>query len=188
MIFDNNRISYIIDYGDIMKWNLNYIQKNAKPSFNFEEKVTYDRALIDKLNRVDDILEVTVKGNLKYIESIGQCIIKYNVSGIMKVKCAITNEEVDYKFSDEEEVSFTFDSHEEDDEIIYAKGNTVDLAPIVWQLIVVNIPLKVVKEGAKLENKEGKNWKIGDFNKENEPKERTIDPRLESLKNYFDKQ
>ena len=45
----------------IMKWNLNYIQKNAKPSFNFEEKVTYDRALITKLNRVDDLKEITVK-------------------------------------------------------------------------------------------------------------------------------
>ena len=99
----------------------------------------------NKHNRVDDILDIKVKGNLKYIDSISQCLIKYTVSGVMKVKCAITNEELDYKFSDEEEVSFTFDSNEEDDEIIYAKGNVVDLAPIVWQLIVVNIPLKVVK-------------------------------------------
>ena len=172
----------------LMKWNLNYIQKNAKPSFNFEENIEYDKALIEKLNRVDDILDIKVKGNLKYIDSISQCLVKYTVSGIMKVKCAITNEEIDYKFSDEEEVSFTFDSNEEDDEIIFAKGNIVDLAPIVWQLIVVNIPLKVVKEGAKLENREGKNWKIGDFETKKEEKDKPIDPRLESLKNYFDKQ
>ena len=144
--------------------------------------------MIEKLNRVDDILDIKVKGNLKYIDSISQCLVKYTVSGIMKVKCAITNEEIDYKFSDEEEVSFTFDSNEEDDEIIFAKGNIVDLAPIVWQLIVVNIPLKVVKEGAKLENREGKNWKIGDFETKKEEKDKPIDPRLESLKNYFDKQ
>ena len=171
-----------------MKWNLNYIQKNAKPSFNFEEKIEYDKALIEKLNRVDDIFDIIVKGNLKYIESISQCIIKFNVSGIMKVKCAITNEQIDYIFSDEDEVCYTFDSNEDDDEIIVAKGNIIDLAPIVWQLIVVNIPLKVVKEGAKLENIEGKNWKIGEFETKKAEKEKPIDPRLESLKNYFDKQ
>ena len=69
-----------------MKWNLNYIQKNAKPSFNFEENIEYDKALIEKLNRVDDILDIKVKGNLKYIDSISQCLIKYTVSGVMKVK------------------------------------------------------------------------------------------------------
>ena len=171
-----------------MKWNLTYIQKNAKPSFNFEEEISFEDALVKKLNGVYALSKVKVSGKLKYIDSIAQCMIEYQVSGVMKMKCAITNEDVDYKFNDQDTVNFTFDSKEEDDEIIYAKGNTVDLAPIVWQLIVVNIPLKVVKKGAKLENKEGKNWKIGDFNKENEPKERTIDPRLESLKNYFDKQ
>ena len=55
-------------------------------------------------------------------------------------------------------------------------------------MIVINVPLKVVKEGAVLEKKVGKNWQIGDFEEKNEPKEKPIDPRLESLKNYFDKQ
>ena len=176
----------IIDIGDIMKWNLNYIQKNAKPSFNFEENIEYDSKLINKLNGVYGLKNLKVKGKLKYIEAIAQCIVDYEVTGVMEMRCAITNENIDYKFRDIDTISFKF-IDDEDDEIIYAKGNIVDLAPYVWQLIVVNVPLKVVKEGAVLENKFGKNWQIGENIEKNEPKEKSIDPRLESLKNYFDK-
>ena len=54
--------------GDIMKWNLNYIQKNARPSFNFEETLVYDEKLVHKLNGVDGIKDIKVKGKLKYSE------------------------------------------------------------------------------------------------------------------------
>ena len=180
-------ILYIIKNGDIMKWNLNYIQKNAKPSFTFNENIEFEQKLVDKITGLDHLKSVNVKGTLKYLDSIAQCIIDYEVSGIMEMRCAITNEKVDYKFKDEDTVSFKF-INDDDDEVIFAKGNTVDLTPSVWQLIVVNVPLKVVKEGAKLENKSGKNWQIGQNIEKNEPKEKSIDPRLESLKNYFDKQ
>ena len=102
----------------------------------------------------------------------------------MKLKCALSNEDIDYTFSDSDSLTFSFESNNEDDEIIFAKGNVVDIDPYIWQLIVVNVPLRVVKEGYSLENKQGKNWKIGVYEEEKEP---AIDPRLESLKNYFDK-
>lgn len=171
-----------------MKWNLNYIQKNAKPSFLFNEEISFEEELIKKLSGVQKLSKIKVNGKLKYIDSIAQCIIEYEVSGTMKMKCAITNEDVDYNFKDEDTINFTFNSKEEDDEIIFAKGNIVDLIPYVWQLIVVNVPLKVVKEGAKLVKKSGKNWNIGEIEEKNDEEENEIDPRFESLKNYFDKQ
>ena len=42
-------ILYIIKNGDIMKWNLNYIQKNAKPSFTFNENIEFEQKLVDKI-------------------------------------------------------------------------------------------------------------------------------------------
>ena len=171
-----------------MKWNLNYIQKNAKPSFLFNEEISFEEELIKKLSGVQKLSKIKVNGKLKYIDSIAQCIIEYEVSGTMKMKCAITYEDVDYSFKDEDTINFTFNSKEEDDEIIFAKGNIVDLIPYVWQLIVVNVPLKVVKEGAKLVKKSGKNWNIGEIEEKNDEEENEIDPRFESLKNYFDKQ
>ena len=168
-----------------MKWNLNYIQKNAKPSFNFNEHISFDEELIKKINGLYGLENIEVNGKLKYLESISHCVIDFEVKGTMKLKCALSNEDINYEFKDEDSVTFSFFNDNNDDDIIYAKGNMVDLTHSVWQLIVINVPLKVVKEGSKITNQSGKNWKIGE---EEEKKERPIDPRLESLKNYFDKQ
>jgi uncharacterized protein len=167
-----------------MKWNLNYIQKNAKPSFNFEENIIFDDNLIKKINGLYGLENLSVIGKLKYIESIEHCVIDFEIKGTMKLKCALSNEDINYYFSDTDSLTFSFENSD-DEEIIFAKGNVVDITPYIWQLIVVNVPLKVVKEGYNIENKIGKNWKIST---EEEKKEQTIDPRLESLKNYFDKQ
>ena len=121
------------------------------------------------------------------MKSISQCFVDLKVTGKMVMKCAISNENVDYVFEDTDSLSFSFDKLDDDSDIIFAKGNVVDILPCVWQLIVVNVPLKVVKDGAKLANIKGKNWKIGNLDEKNESDERPIDPRLESLKNYFDK-
>ena len=169
-----------------MKWNLNYIQKNAKPSFNFEENIEFENDLIKKINGLYGLNNLKVSGKLKYIETIGICIIEYKVEGIMQMKCALTNEDLNYYFADEDSISFKF-YDDGDDDFVYAKGNTIDLIPYIWHLIVVNVPLRVVKEGAKLNNLTGKNWKIGENDEKLNTNERKIDPRLESLKNYFDK-
>ena len=156
-----------------MKWNLNYIQKYAKPSLDFSEEIIFEDSIINKLNGVYGLENITVIGKLKYISSISQCTVDFKVCGFMKMKCAISNEDINYKFEDSDTIVFSFEKTDDDSEIIFAKGNIV--------------PLKVVKEGAKLSKSKGKNWQIGDFEEKNEPEEKPIDPRLESLKNYFDK-
>ena len=170
-----------------MKWDLNYIRKNAKPSFTFNEDIVLDKEMLKKLNGVYDLTNININGTLKYMDSISQCLVELTVKGIMKMKCSISNDDVDYQFEDTDSISFSFEKGDDDSEIYLAKGNVVDLSPFIWQLIVVNVPLKVIKDGAKLTNIKGKNWKIGDFEEKNEQDERPIDPRLESLKNYFDK-
>ena len=152
-----------------MKWNLNYIQKYAKPSLDFSEEIIFEDSIINKLNGVYGLENITVIGKLKYISSISQCTVDFKVCGFMKMKCAISNEDINYKFEDSDTIVFSFEKTDDDSEIIFAKGNIIDLDPYIWQLIVVNVPLKVVKEGAKLSKSKGKNWQIGDFEEKNEP-------------------
>ena len=180
MLIDNIIKLLIIKYGDSMKWNLNYIQKYAKPSFKFNEKIKFEKNLITKITGLYNLENIEVEGVLRFLESTEHCFIEFNVKGIMKMKCALTNEDLDYEFNDSDSVTFSFSTSDSDYEIILAKGNTIDLTPFVWQLIVVNVPLKVVKKDIKLENNINLNTK-------NDIKEDKIDPRLECLKNYFDK-
>lgn len=162
-----------------MKWNLSYIQKYAKPSFKFSEKISFEEKIITKITGLYGLENIEVTGTLKYLDSINHCVVDFEVKGIMKVKCAISNEDIDYSFSDIDNVTFSFDSTD-DDEIIQAKGNTIDLSPLVWQLIVVNVPLKVVKDNI------NDNSRLNCMTK-NDQNDKKIDPRLECLKNYFDK-
>ena len=59
----------------------------------------------------------------------------------------------------------------------------MELLPVVFQLILMEVPLKVVKEGIK-EYPKGKDWEVvkeEDYQKE---KRKEIDPRLAKLKEF----
>ena len=72
---------------------------------------------------------------------------------------------------------------QEDEDVIEVKRDTVDLTPVVFQEIMMDVPMRVVKEGATLKTK-GNGWKV--LNEEDvELEEDYIDPRLAKLKDYF---
>lgn len=90
----------------------------------------------------------------------GKAIINYedeielnlDLSGKMYLPCAISLEEVEVPFATKIE------------EII--GGNNInnnfylDLSDILWENIVLEIPIKVVKEGVHLETSSGKGWSV----------------------------
>lgn len=60
-------------------------------------------------------------------------------------------------------------------------NNSIDLVPIIWQNILVEVPIRVVSPDIEEENIYGDGWKF--ITKEEENKE--IDPRLEKLKDFL---
>ena len=63
------------------------------------------------------------------------------------------------------------------------KKDIVDLTPVVFENIMLEVPMRVVKEDANIKS-EGKGWKILDSST-SEKDEEYIDPRLAKLKDYF---
>ena len=79
--------------------------------------------------------------------------------------------------------SFAFYKPQDDEDVIEVKRDTVELTPVVFQEIMMDVPMRVVKEGATLKTK-GNGWKV--LNEEDvELEEDYIDPRLAKLKDYF---
>ena len=90
----------------------------------------------------------------------GKAIINYedeieldlDLSGKMYLPCAISLEEVEVPFSTKIE------------EIIGENNINnnfyLDLSDILWENIVLEIPIKVVKEGVQLETSSGKGWSV----------------------------
>ena len=71
----------------------------------------------------------------------------------------------------------------DDEDAIEVKRDTVDLTPVVFQEIMMDVPMRVVKDGATLKT-EGNGWKV--LNEKDEGKDEDyIDPRLAKLKDYF---
>ena len=90
----------------------------------------------------------------------GKAIINYedeieldlDLSGKMYLPCAISLEEV--------EVPFATKIEEIIGENNINKNFYPDLSDILWENIVLEIPIKVVKEGVHLETSSGKGWSV----------------------------
>lgn len=90
----------------------------------------------------------------------GKAIINYedeielnlDLSGKMYLPCAISLEEV--------EVPFATKIEEIIGENNINNNFYLDLSDILWENIVLEIPIKVVKEGVQLETSSGKGWSV----------------------------
>ena len=78
---------------------------------------------------------------------------------------------------------FLFDKPLPEEDIHEVKKNVVDITPIIFQNIMADVPLRVVKEGAEVK-REGYGWKIIS-NKEEVTDQEIIVLRLAKLKDYF---
>ena len=103
-----------------------------------------------------------------------------SISGIMVLPCSITLKETDYPF--ESKISDTLvNLFEEIGDFEKKIENTIDILPIIWENILMEIPMKVVSENAKFEKQEGNGWKLITEEEENE----VINPEFEKLKDLL---
>lgn len=168
-----------------MKWLKSWLLQQPNGAFNFEESLTFDVNLIKATKYLLGLKKVTIEGEGFYSKEMETLTLDLKVMGTMVVPCAISLEPVDYYFETESEVKYTFNNLRQDDEIIVVKGSEIDIIPFVWELISLEIPLKVVKTGAQIQKK-GENWEM---TSDDEPiVDEKIDPRFAKLKDYFKKQ
>ena len=137
MIIDLTRLRNKID--SILDIDFNY-------SFSEEELKNTD---IKKLDNVK------VKGYIRR-NSLDEFVININIIGTMVLTCAITLKDVNYDFNIEIDDILDRILEENDKKI----QNTIDIFPIIWENILLEVPMKVVSEGATLEKTEGDGWKL----------------------------
>lgn len=182
-------VFYIIDFALVevilLKWNLQWLLKQKDGEFSFSDELVFPKKAFLKFNELLDLKDVYVHGHGKLFISEQRLYVDMKISGIMVLPCALTLEEVDYPFETESTEVFSFDKPSPDEEVHEVKKNIVDITPIIFQNIMAEVPLRVVKEGASIQS-EGKGWKIISEEEEVNDQE-VIDPRLAVLKNYFDK-
>ena len=132
----------------------------------------------------DDILNGTDIRKISPIKVSGYILnnnedyeLNINVTGTMILPCARTLKDVEYPFNiDIDEII-----GENDDNSLEIIQNRLEIFPIIWQYILVDVPLRVLHPDAKEESLEGDGWRLITEDDEKE----VIDPRLAKLKDYI---
>lgn len=119
-------------------------------SVNVDGTITFpeERLKSAGIIRLEDV-SVHGKAIINYEDEIE---LDLDLSGKMYLPCAISLEEV--------EVPFTTKIEEIIGENNINNNFYLDLSDILWENIVLEIPIKVVKEGVHLETSSGKGWSV----------------------------
>ena len=130
-----------------MEFDLNSL--NTKPKIIIDTKVTFPKEDLEKAG-ILDMDEVSVKGEIT--SNREENILNLTIKGKMILPCNLTLEPVDYPF--------TLEIEENLNEIIENSQKTIDILPIIWENILMEIPMRVVSPKAKNMKTMGDGWEL----------------------------
>lgn len=136
-----------------MIFDLRRLNSNIDSSINVDLKYDFTS---DELKNTDLInCNIHVKGEI-YKNVSSNLAINFIINGVMVLPCAITLKPVNYPFSIEidDEIDEFIDNFNENYQ------NTIDIFPIIWENILMEIPMRVVSEGAEDIKLEGDGWRL----------------------------
>lgn len=151
-----------------MKWAIPQLRKLAKP-FSFE----YDFDLFNELVVKNDIKEVKkchING-VCYEVSYDEYLFDLNIDAELVMVCSVSLMDVLVPLKFDTQVRYSYSIDDSSDDYLITK-DTINLDEALLSEIVLNLPLKVVKEGYENE-----------FEEEEEIEE--INPTLKALKDLY---
>lgn len=167
-----------------MKWSIHQLHQLQTKGLAIEETVDVsDLKQIDKLIR--DISPIHVEGRADI--SATKFTFHLTIEGTMVLPCSRTLVDVSYPFTIQTTETFFLNDYDvtPDEDTHLVQGDTIDLLPIVKELVLLEIPLQVFAEenvqgGAP---QSGVGWEVIT----EEQVKTKIDPRLAGLAKFFDK-
>ena len=159
--------------GDIMNIDITKLKSGIETSIEINEKLDIDVSNTEIIELKDTELHGTITKDSEgyYINAI--------LSGIMTLPCSATLKPVDIEFNTE------IDGNIEDllEEIgIFDKKNenTIDIFPIIWENILMEIPMRVVSDEIDTNSLKGDGWQVVTGEVISSP-----NPELEKLKDLL---
>lgn len=121
----------------------------SKDKIEINEEIIFDEEYFNS-NDIKSLKNVHFVGQIKE-DSDTTVNLRGTLSGVMVIEDSISLDDVNYEFSCEIEENI--------DEILENNENTIDILPILWQNIVLEIPLKYT-EVEDLSKYQGDGWKV----------------------------
>jgi len=160
--------------------NLTKLITNLTDEILIDDEITINDNYLEN-NDIKDISKVKVNG--KIVPSNDNFEVFLNIKCTLILTCNISLKDVKYPINIDinEEIGedSEYQDFEENNKII---NNSIDLIPIIWQNILLEVPLKVVSDDVSVKDLQGDGWK---FITEEKVNNKDIDPRLEKLKSFL---
>lgn len=137
---------------------------------------SFDKEMLKKTDIIS-LDNISVKGYITS-NSIDDYDLDVNVDGIMVLPSSLTLEPTDYKFSIKIEGNID-ELLKEINETLKKNQNTIDILPIIWENILMEIPIRVVGDKNQSLQMEGDGWKL--ITEE----EKKLNPELQKLKDLL---
>ena len=133
------------------------LQNRSTNEFLYKNTIVLDEALY-KNTDIRKLSPVEVSADIKRITDTSYKM-SVEIKGEMTLPCSITLNDVIYPFDIKTEVKLS-NEDEEDEEYVKIIQNNIDIISIIWQNIVLEIPLRVVSEDANNSPVSGEGWKL----------------------------
>lgn len=173
-----------------MKWSVVQLQKYQRSGLQLDETVRLDEVK-ERNSDIRSISPVHVTGHCTVSSKKMTCQLR--LEGVMILPCARTWEDVEFPFDIKSDEIFTWAEYaedSEDDNVHTVEGDVVDLQPVLEELVLLEVPLQVFREGAdEVVIEGGDDWSYqtdDQLREETENAQPKTDPRLADLAKFFD--
>ncbi len=125
-----------------MKWTIHELIRKEKVNHEIDEVVS-----VEEFTHKTDIIEISpvhVTGEYEIYDH-EEFVFYLDIDCTLTLPCAVTLKPVEYLMHIETEETFTTFKDEDSHHI---EGITIDLLPIIWSNILLEMPMRVVSEGA----------------------------------------
>lgn len=148
-----------------------------------------DEVTDNDLSHLDSFIKINsmqVNVNAKYVPGMDLAVVSFKVKGSLKLKSTRSLVPVDVDINDQDQLTYLFSKHEdleEDDSIIEAKDQKIELHNEIVSLIITSIPIKIISKDEP-ESFSGDTWEVISEDQYQQRKEETTDPRFDALKDF----
>ena len=140
-----------------MLLDLTKLQNRKENELIFNEVITLDESLYQDTDiRCLSPLDISI--NIHRVTD-SDYSMNLEIKGTMILPCSVTLKDVTYPFEIKTEVKVS-NNDENDEEYVKIIQNNIDIIPIIWQNIVLEIPLRVVSEDISDSPVSGDGWKL----------------------------
>ena len=134
-----------------MKIDLNYLNRFGKMNIDSDFVIDEDYYKNTDIRKLKN-LHVSGEVSVDYDDYIN---LNVKITGRMILPCAITLNDVPYDFTSEIEENIG-----KFEEIYKNNKNLLEISPILWENIVLEIPIRVVSKDIKPSNTSGDGWEL----------------------------